>query len=374
VRPFFRNPVWGNTNFSYALRGLVGSTVVDTTGPNPSWTWVPGNWDGTDIAAHTLAANLAANVMDNNQTFSVSAILPPRDSSVSGNLTLRAWIAETSVRGSVAFPFDEEQRTINPVTFTGLFRFNPRTSFQQSLVFDPEEYGLTTVTSNLTFHNLTAAFSALFAQPFRFNHMGSIDPVQPDGWVQMPDRGLHPHEMRFSYRNIFAQTNLWENRLNLSIGLNSDLIFDLQRYTNTRLTFGLDARLNIARFLDLRVVTASENTSMFKYFQNLPFFNLPTQLYPGAEHNIFMDLLNSFRFDNSDLRRQSGFKLRSLNLQMIHHLGDWNATLAMNMVPYLPQGARSFRFTNEITFLIQWIPITELSTRIDFHHDRLTVR
>jgi hypothetical protein len=374
ARPFFRNPVWGASNFQYGLRGLLGRTTVDTSGSRPDWDWVFGNWDRTDIGSHQVTANFAANLRDRNQTFSVSAVLPPRDAAVSGNLTLRAGISETSVRGRVLFPFDEEQRKIEPVSFTEVLRFNPRIHFQQHIVYDPELGEFTTLTSNLGLPGFTSSFSALFAQPFRYNFHGSVDPALPDGWVQLPDRALHPHELRFAYRNTFTQTHLWENRLNFSVAANSDLIFDLQRYTNTRLNFGLEARLAITKFMDFRFSTRSENAVMFKYFQNLPFFNLPTQLYPGMEQNFFIDLLNSFRFDNNDLRRQSGFKLRALNLSLVHHLGDWDATLTMNMTPHLPQGSRTYRFSNEISFMIQWIPINELSTRVDYIQDRLTIR
>jgi hypothetical protein len=140
------------------------------------------------------------------------------------------------------------------------------------------------------------------------------------------------------------------------------------------MSFGLEARMRITDLVDLRFSSRSENAVMFKYFQNLPFFDLPTQLYPGTEHNFFMDLINSFRFDNDDLRRQSGFKLRALNMSLVHHLGDWDARLTMTMTPHLPPGSRSYRFSNEVSFLIQWLPITELSTQIDYVQERLTIR
>jgi hypothetical protein len=374
VRPFFQNSIWGNTNFQYAVRGLLGRTTVDTSGSSPEWEWAFGKWDRTDIANHQISTNLAANVRNYNQTFSVAAVLPPRDSAVSANATLRAGISETGIRGRVLHPFDDEQRKVEPVYFTETLRFNQRSNFQQYIVYNPELGEFTTLTSNLTLAAFTASFSALHAQPYRFNFQGSIDPNRPDGWVQMPDRGLHPHELRFRYRNTFAQNNLWENRLSFSLLLNSDLTFDLQRYTNSRLSFGVELRLGITRFLDLRFSTNSENAVMYKYFQRLPFFNLPIQLYPGMEQNFFVDLLNSFRFDNPDLRRQSGFKLRTLNLSMVHHLGDWDAILTMKMVPFLPPGSRTYRFNNEISFMVRWIPIGEIRTQIDVTQDEITIR
>ena len=187
-------------------------------------------------------------------------------------------------------------------------------------------------------------------------------------------KSLNPNEFKLAYAKTFTQNSLWGNRLSFSLSLNSSLVFDLQRYTNSKFTFGLGIRTRITNFLDLDFSTSSENVVIFKYFQGLPFFDLPTQLYPGQETNIFVDLLNSFRFDNEDLRRQSGFKLKTLRLSLIHHLGDWNARLTVGMNPYLPQGSRTYRFSNEVSFLIQWVPIGEIRTQVGYSKDKLTIK
>jgi hypothetical protein len=75
-----------------------------------------------------------------------------------------------------------------------------------------------------------------------------------------------------------------------------------------------------------------------------------------------------------DLRRKSGFKMKSLKMSFIHHLGDWNARLSMEMTPYLPAGSRDYKFNNEISFLVQWVPIGEIRTQIDYSKERLTVK
>jgi len=115
---------------------------------------------------------------------------------------------------------------------------------------------------------------------------------------------------------------------------------------------------------------------IFRYLQNLPFFDLPTTLYPGQEHNLFIDLINSFRFGREDLRRQSGFKLKALDFSLVHQLGDWNASLSVAMTPTLDQTSipYSYKFQNEISFLIQWVPIGEIRTEIKHSQDKLTVK
>jgi hypothetical protein len=374
IKPFYQSSIWGNTSLQYGLKGLLGKTSVDTAGNNPVWEWVRGEWHKEDITNHQLSATMAASVMDYAQSFSVSAELPPKDAAISTNAAFRAWITETSVRNKILFPFDSEERKIEPVYFTETFKFGSWGSFQQYLVYDPEESEYTTLTSTLSLSGFSASFSALYAQPYEYNYNGSVDFNRPNGWILLEDKGLHPHEFKLGFNKSFTQKDLWDNRISFTFSPNVNLAFDLQRYTNSRLTFSLGFTIGIMNFLDVKLSTNSENAVIFRYFQNLPFFDLPVQLYPGQETNFFVDLANSFRLDNADLRRRSGFKMKALNLSLVHFLGDWNATLAMKMTPYLPSGSMSYQFDNEISFLVQWVPIKEIKTQIDYVKETLTVK
>jgi len=372
-RPFFLNTIWSASSLQYSLRGLLARTNVDTAGSSPAWNWVVGDWNKNDIGAHQVTANLAAKIKDYNQNLSVSAVLPPRDSVFSANAVFRAWITETSVRNSISFPLENDKRKIEPIYFTEILRFT-QGSFQQYVVFDPVLNEYTTLTSSLSLsYGLSASFSAVYAQPYKYNYNGSVDYNRPNGWIQMRDKSLNPNDLRISYGKTFAQNSLWENRLSFSLSLNTSLAFDLQRYTNSKFSFSLGLKTKITNFLDLDFSTNSENAVIFRYFKGLPIFNLPSQLYQG-ETNLFVDLLNSFRFDNDDLRRKSGFKMKSLKVALVHHLGDWNASLSVAMTPYLPQGSRTYRFSNEVSFLVQWVPIGEIKTQIDYSKDKLTIK
>jgi len=374
IKPFFRDPVWSGSNLQYGLGGLLAKTNVDTTGNKPVWDWVLGEWNKTDIGSHQISANLAANVMDYTQNLSFSAVLPPKDSVFSTSAVLRAWITETSLRNNISFPLESDKRKIEPIYFTETLKF-AKGSFQQYVVFDPILNEYTTLTSSLSLSlGLTASFSAVYAQPYKYNYNGSVDNSRPNGWIQMPDKSLNPNEIKLAYVKTFTQDDLWGKRLSFSFSINSSLAFDLQRYTNSKFTLSLGIKTKITNFLDLNFSTSSENAVIFKYVQGLPFFDLPTQLYPGQETNLFMDLLNSFRFDNDNLRRQSGFKMKTLKASLVHHLGDWNASLSVAMTPYLPQGSRNYQFSTDVYFLIQWIPIGEIKTQIDYSKDKLTIK
>ena len=374
VRPFFQNDIWGNSNVQYNVKGLLTKTDVDTTGDKPQWDWVAGKWDKKDLETHQVTTNIAANIMDYNQLLSLSAVLPPKDPVASGNATLRAWISETSARTRILEPWDSDLRTFEPVYVTETLRFGTVGSFQQYVVFDPEMKEYTTFTSTLSLSGFSAAYSAVYAQQYKYNYNGSVDNSRPNGWLLDGDKGLYPQSLRFTYIGTLARSNLWGKRLSFSTGVNSNLNFDLQRYTNSRLSMGLNFTFGIANFVNLSFATSSENNVVFRYFQHLPFFNLPVELYQEQEHNFMTDLINSFRFDNEALRRSSGFKMKALNISLLHFLGDWNAKLTVTMTPFLPPGSQAYRFSNEISFLVQWVPIGEIKNQIDYKNEKLTIK
>jgi hypothetical protein len=165
---------------------------------------------------------------------------------------------------------------------------------------------------------------------------------------------------------------LWDKRLQFSIGTRADLFFDLQRYTESRFTFGLDFTLGINKFIDLTLRAESRNNSIYRYFRNWAFFNdADIDIPEGPQNNLFLDLFDSFRFDNEELRKRSGYKLSRFNISATHYLGDWNAELRWSMSPYLPPASgsrkREYEMSNEVSFLLQWVPITEFKSNVTYN-------
>jgi hypothetical protein len=138
--------------------------------------------------------------------------------------------------------------------------------------------------------------------------------------------------------------------------------------------------MNINNFLDLSFSTRSENTVIFRYFKNIPGMEQHAPIlndYPdGPQNNPIVDLFDSFNFSDESRRRRSGFKLKNFNLRATHNLGDWNAVLGVTMSPYLPHGANQYRINTDFSFLVQWVPISEIKTDITYEgiHQRYRVR
>jgi hypothetical protein len=369
IRPLYRSAIWGTSSLQYSFKGLLAKSAFTGTGDDPDWEIKYGAWDEENLDSHQFSANVAASVMDKIQSFVFTADLPPEKAALSGNLTLRAWITETNAHIRVLHPAEEDLRKIEPLYATETLKFGTLGSLQQYMVFDPDIKELTTLTSSLSLAGFTASFTMIRTKPYLLNYNGSVDSSKPDGWIQLPDEGLYPRDLSLGFSRVFRREGLWDKRLNFSINVNTSLFMDLQRYTFSRFNFTLGFTAGIASFLDLTLSATSDNTVIYRYFKGWSFFNMPGDLPSGEQDNFFTDLANSFRFDDEAKRRSSGFKMKNFNLSATHHLGDWKATLGLTFSPYLPTGSNRYKFSNEISFVIQWIPISEIKSDIQYTRD-----
>jgi hypothetical protein len=385
IRPLYQNEIWKDSSLSYSFKGLLaksefepdsipgssssipgGSSVIpqQVWDAKPRWKIEYGAWDKERLEIHQLGATLNANIMDMVQNFTLTAALPPKDPTLAGNLTARLWLAEINASMQVLEPWKPEDRKMEPLYLTGTLKFGSLGSLQQYMAYDPEENEYRTLTTRFNFWDFSASFTAIHGIPYEFNY----DPAKStgNGWFQRGDAELHPQDLRLGFNKRLPAKSFWNDRLSLSFNINTNLLIDLQRYTYSKFdaTFGLT--LGINEFLDFTFSTTSENAVIYRYLRNIPGFELPVE--SSGEENVFKDLLNSFRFDNEQLRQESGFKLKSFNLQATHHMGDWNATLGLNLAPYLERpssgGTPYYKFNTQIAFVVQWLPISEIKSEL----------
>jgi hypothetical protein len=376
IRPLYRSTIWSGSSISYSLKGLFAKTVFDdaamlTVNDTPQWDWKFGDWTRESLDTHTVTATAAASIMDKNQSLAVSAVLPPEEASLAASAAFNVWISETRASISVTEPYDEENRIWKPLNVTETLRFGTIGSFQQYVVYDPELQEYTTLNSTLSLSGLSAYYKMAYAMPYRLNRS-----AVSKGWEQYGDKELVPQSLGFGYAKTLKKENLWGKRLSFSVNVSTGIDFDLQRYTYSSLNFSLGFSFNIANFLELTFSASSGNSQIYRYFQSMPFFATQVDLPPGLETNFFADLWNSFRFDDMEKRRSSGFKLKSFNLSMVHHLGDWNAKLSMILSPYLDNTSAPpvWKFNNQMAFLMQWVPIPEIKTEVTYDKEVITFK
>ncbi|MDR2807401.1 MAG: LPS-assembly protein LptD [Spirochaetaceae bacterium] len=360
IKPFYRSSVWSNSNFQYNIKGVLAKTIFSGTGLEPHWDIEGSQWNKDYFDNHQFSVNLAASVMDLSQNLNIAMDMPPEDSAITANATVRIWRSETTLSGKINNPGPEQIFDLFTLKETFTFDTARSGSLQASLIYDPEKEELRSVSSNIAWNGISASFVASYLKSYELDaEMGWFIPADAEEKMQ-------PSTFSLEYNKTFKHDSLEQNNLSFSLSLHPTLTFNLQRYTYSRFSFVLGFTMKIRDFLDITFSSTSENTVVFRYFQDVPFFDLPIEL-PG-EKNFFIDLLNSFRFDNEMIRRNSGFKLKSFDLHLVHHLGDWDASLGIKLSPYLD--GRVYQFNNQVSFVVQWSPLAEIKTEIQ--HDKDT--
>ncbi|MDR0503208.1 MAG: LPS-assembly protein LptD [Treponema sp.] len=384
LRPLYRNSVFSLSSLQYNFRGTLVRSKRFTSGDSPELTPVWGIWakeeskDGNDIyglTAHQIAANLSANIMDKQQTLTLSTDLPPLDMVISSNATMRVWISETNanirLRNNKEAELSEDVWKFDPLNLTETLKIGKNISFTYYMVIDPElDNEITTITSSLTLWDFRASFSAVKSLKYKFQPDSPAYPAQGGRWIQEDgEPSINPRDLKLSYNRSFRNINIIKNWIGLSFNVNSALNFDLQRYTSSNFQLTSGFTTNIKNFLDLTFTSTSENAVIFRYFKNFPGMEDLTYMYAeGDQNNIFIDLFDSFNFGDDSKRRRSGFKMKRFNLTATHYLGDWKATLDVAMSPYLNSLSSPPRYevNADISFLVQWSAITEIKSDIKY--------
>ena len=363
VRPLYKSDIWKQSNVLYNMRGLAVRSNFTGDGDNPEWEMLYGEWDKDKIDTHQLSANLAASIMEKTQSLKLTADLPPKDPVLASEATFNVWITETRASFRVRDPGDNDKRVLEPFYFYETLRFGTFGTLSHNMVLDTEEKELTTITSslNLTPLGLSLAYTATRTQGYELS--------STQGWVlSSDDPSLKSKDVTLNFAKTFTSRDLWKNRLNLSLSVNSRLFFDLQRYSYSNFSLSLGVGVGITNFLTLNLSVSSENSVIYRYYRSL-LPDLPAAIRDaeGDQYNVFMDLVNSFRFDDENKRRSSGFKMKSFTLTANHLLGDWNANLSVSMAPYLPAGSTQYELNTDLSFVVQWVPISEIKTDMSYN-------
>jgi hypothetical protein len=154
---------------------------------------------------------------------------------------------------------------------------------------------------------------------------------------------------------------MWRNRVKLDTNISTSWTIDLYRYTDSFLEFSLGLNLSVHEFVDIVFNVTSQNRKTYRY---IPAF---AKELDEPWVSPFEDLLKSFNFFNIEDRRTSSFNLKSINLAMVHHLGDWDLTLdyaGQQVLETQEDGTEAYVWSPVFTIVLQWKPIPEIRKEI----------
>ena len=325
--------------------------------------WVYHGPDFTDkdsVTTHALDFIFSSNQLENkfSQTLTLTTTLKPQAEQYYANLKLVFPYVTTGIEtGFKKASTDEDAAWVKqPIKQSlSLSLFNSTLKLTESYNYNLEDDHHDSFKASLTWKTLSFSYIMSYTYGFDMEYDTSGN---PSGWVQRSDKEFLPYSLAFSYSSGTKTLYTWKNRISMGVSLNTNITADLLRPTSSYFSFAPTLSFKIQDFLTFSFSSTSKNTAIYRYFGND--IGLP------GETNVFLDLLNSFRFDNDALRKASGFKLKSLNFNLTHELHDWDFTTTFKIEPRLitENNQKKYDFSPYMTISITWRPMSSMKTEI----------
>ncbi len=362
-KPFHRDPFLHPFSLSWKFTGDLLQRNFTGTVDNPEWDLEQFRWKRKFIDVYEASSVLGVALGPHEQRFTFTSNLPPLPDSYSGDVYM-SWLYGNMTMSTRYFEKETENETEpenkyvwEPFKAKISWNIPPGITLGQEYIFDIEEEENTLLDFTAGYKYLSAYYTILRTKPYRME--------AGTGWVEETGgEKFIPSALGLKFNNSSSPFELvsWKNRIALQTRVVSNLKFDLVKQTESFFTFSLELTLKIHEFLDVSFSSTSSNEVIARYYQD--FINLPAPL-PG-EKNVFVDLLKSFNFLDIQDRKESGFKLQSLNFQLTHYLHDWTMHFRTSLKPELKISGSTYRyeFTPLISFIVQWKPVTDLKTTV----------
>ena len=363
-KPFIYNKMFSETGISWnsTIRLYQREFIGDAISPD----WENNFVDFTDddcVTVNSLNMTLAMSEMNNNfkQSLVFSSIMPPLLKQYTATLNLTFpytnFTLSTGVKeSSKGADFSEWTKNDLQQSFTfSKTIFNSNFRFSESYNYDLEDFVSNSLKLSLSWYNFSSSYICSYTKGADFKDENT-------GWVLNNEMKFRPYSLSFSYSPTTKTFYTWFNRISFSPSLSTSLTADLIRPTNSSFVFAPSITFKITDFFNITFSSNSKNSVLYRYIQS----SLGHKgLIPGEE-NIFIDLLNSFAFGNTEKRKSSGFKLKSLNMTMSHELHDWTFNMTMKISPRLviDGSNKYYDFSPYISIGIVWNPMQSMKTTI----------
>lgn len=346
-----------NTNLRLYRRKFIGDVE------NPEWEVLKFDKEDEEcITVNSLDYILGASEFNNKlkQTITFTQVMPPLLRQYTGTLNLTFPYVTTSISTGYQETtkdeeVDEEERwKKSPLSQSlSVSLFNSNLKFTESYNYNLEEEEHDSL-------KLSASFKS-FSLAYVMQNTYGADLDTSSGWKDREEKEFLPYTISASFVPSTKTYYKWFNRISIAPGVNTSLVADLIKPTNSYFIFSPALSFRINEFFNITFSSTSKNSILYWYFHEGMYDDGGT--FPG---NMLVDLMNSYRFDREDLRKSSGFKLKSLNMTMSHELHDWKFNMTFKVEPRLitEDNVTRYDFKPYITIGIVWNPMESIKTEI----------
>ena len=375
LRPLVYSPIFSDTSISWNSSIRLYRRIYTGDADNEEWEEQYADWgDEESVTVNSLAADIRAKEFNNKftQALRFEMIMPPLRKKYIASLSLGV----PYVTASISTGFEEIRDTEyskmseadkkkyegknwkkSPLDQTlSVSLFNSKLKLTESFSYNMEDENPESLRLSASLFGVQISYIQSYVLGYDFDSM--------TGWKIRTEKEFLPYSFSLAYSHSGKTHKTWFNRVSFSLGLNTSIVADLLRPTNSYFLFTPSIKFNIHEFCDITFSASSRNSVLYWYFHNEE-----GDLYSdwgGFPGNIVKDLFDSFRFDNEELRRNSGFKLKSLNMTISHDLHDWKANMTMKIEPRIitENGQKMYDFKPYITIGVVWNPMESMKTSI----------
>ncbi|MGL4981970.1 MAG: hypothetical protein ACRC4W_03785 [Treponemataceae bacterium] len=357
-KPFVYTEAFKDTSVSWNTGVRLIRTKFTGTADNPKWDYQLPAWDERSFSDHNVSVDLVSRQSSSfYQGLTVQSDLPPLVEKYTGRLRFGFPYTELSIdTGVERVSAEDASWKKNPLNQTASFSkqlWNSTLKLSQSFKYELEEDYFDSFSVSAEYAGFSLAYRMLYTYDYTYEA----------GWVASTDRMFIPYSFSVRYASGNYDFKWGTDKVQFGISLSTEVTADLVRPTNTSFSFSPSISLKIKNALELSFSATSENKVIYRYFQK--WGNSSLQI-PG-ETNMFVDLWNSFAFWDENLRRSSGFKIKSFTLKATHDLHDWSFSAEVKMSPRLLYNSDRkpyYDFSPYWSISIIWKPFSSLKTTI----------
>ena len=369
LRPLVYFPIFSETNISWNSTIRLYRRTFTGDADNEKWDEQYADWsDENSVTVNSLSADIRAKELNNKltQSLRLEMIMPPLKKKYTTSLTLGVPFASASISTGFEEIRDKDRKEGEDINkkwrqtpFTQNFSltfFNSKLQFKENFTYNLEDSNPESLKLSASVFGVQLSYLQSYVYGYDFD--------SKNGWIIRKEKEFLPYSFSLSYSLPAKTLYKWFNRVSFGFGLNTSIVADLLRPTNSYFLFTPSIKFKIHEFCEITFSASSRNSVLYWYFHNEP-----GDLYSewgGFPGNIIKDLLDSFRFDDEIKRQNSGFKLKSLNMTITHDLHDWKANMTMKIEPRIitENGRKIYDFKPYITIGVVWNPMESMKTTI----------
>jgi len=373
LSPFVDFDMFKSTSFSWTLTEILLQRKFEGTVDTAKWKIEKFKWKKEFVTSHVASAVLGWSFKGYTQSINLSMNLKPllKSYSMSASFAVPYFKTGLSVRRFEKEKPDKEKPNQklfwDPLKFTASLSLPFKVSLSHEYIYNIEDKKHDKASFSVSHSYFSASYVMSRVIPYKLD--------KATGWKaegkDNKDKKFIPTSFSFSASSFPLEFYSWKNRVNFKASFTSNLSFNLIRLTDSYLAFSPKLSFGIHEFVDISFGVTSRNDTIVKYFNDT--FKLPVEF--AGEKNILKDIAYSLFFWDTEKRKQSDFKLKSIDFSLTHNLKDWTMTFSYSIKPILKteKGKKIYKFDPTISFFVQWNPIGDIKVRAKQEEKKFSV-